>query len=152
MNYKLIVDNKANQCFNVEIDLFCVQIYMQYYSRLFGLVEETEHHKLIYVESEPSESLYGFDLLSTHLIDSMIGDLFFGDANRMHSDLLGPAATEYLDKLFPQKMSQHLLHQLSENFHFIVVLLLTIIISFSFGIFLGRRNMNRVLQKTLKTS
>ena len=42
------------------------------------------------------------DLLGTHLLDGSVGEAFFGDYMRMHRDLLGDAASQYLPRLLPE--------------------------------------------------
>ena len=39
--------------------------------------------------------------VGTHLLDGSVGEAFFGDSMRMHRDLLGDAATQYLPRLLP---------------------------------------------------
>jgi hypothetical protein len=69
---------------------------VQYYARLLG--EPGEGRRLVYAESLWDEAK-ARDLLGTHLLDSAIGDAFFGDDRRMHRDLLADAAAEYLKTL-----------------------------------------------------
>ncbi len=68
----------------------------QYFLRL--LHEPAEGGRVIYAESLWQES-QAIDLLGTHLLDGSVGEAFFGDAMRMHRDLLGDAAKEYLPNL-----------------------------------------------------
>jgi hypothetical protein len=68
----------------------------QYFLRL--LHEPAEGGRVVYAESLWQES-QALDLLGTHLLDGSVGEAFFGDATRMHRDLLGDAAKDYLPKL-----------------------------------------------------
>ncbi|MDR3699431.1 MAG: hypothetical protein P4L56_07330 [Candidatus Sulfopaludibacter sp.] len=70
----------------------------QYFLRL--LHEPREGRRVVYAESlwQEPEAL---DLLGTHLLDGDVGEAFFGDAMRMHRDLLGDAAKQYLPHLLP---------------------------------------------------
>ena len=68
----------------------------QYFARL--LHEKGEGPRIVYAESMYDEQ-QALDLLATHLLDTQIGADFFADRWRMHRDLLGPAATRYLDRL-----------------------------------------------------
>jgi hypothetical protein len=72
---------------------------VQYYARLLG--EPGEGRRLIYAEALWDEGK-ARDLLGTHLVDTAVGDAFFGDDRRMHRDLLADAATEYLKQLRPE--------------------------------------------------
>ena len=70
------------------------EIAMQYFEKLLG---EREGLRLVFAEGlwdEASE----LKLLATHLLDSSVGEGFFGDARRMHRDLLSDAAAEVLAK------------------------------------------------------
>ncbi len=71
----------------------------QYFLRL--LHEPAEGRRVVYAESLWEEPK-ALDLLGTHLLDGGIGDAFFGDYMRMHRDLLGDAAREYLPRLLPK--------------------------------------------------
>ena len=71
---------------------------VQYFARLLG--EPGESNRIIYAESIYEETR-AFNLLGTHLLDSAAAQVFFGDPHRLDSDLLGPAASEYLNTLFP---------------------------------------------------
>jgi hypothetical protein len=71
----------------------------QYFLRL--LHERREGVRVVYAESlweEPN----ALDLLGTHLLDGSVGEAFFGDYMRMHRDLLGDAAGQYLPRLLPK--------------------------------------------------
>jgi hypothetical protein len=68
----------------------------QYFLRLLN--EPGEGRRVVYAESLWDEPR-ALDLLSTHLLDGGVGDAFFGDYMRMHRDLLGDAAKEYLPRL-----------------------------------------------------
>jgi hypothetical protein len=71
----------------------------QYFLRL--LHERGEGRRVVYAESLWEEPK-ALDLLGTHLLDGSVGEAFFGDAMRMHRDLLGDAAKEYLPRLLPK--------------------------------------------------
>jgi hypothetical protein len=70
----------------------------QYFLRL--LHEPSEGGRVVYAESLWEEQK-ALDLLSTHLLDGSAGEAFFGDYMRMHRDLLGDAAKQYLSRLLP---------------------------------------------------
>ena len=69
---------------------------VQYFSRL--LSEPGEGQRIVYAESLFDEPK-ALDLLATRLVDTQVGRDFFDDPTRMHRDLLGDAAREYLDHL-----------------------------------------------------
>ena len=71
----------------------------QYFLRL--LHEPAEGRRVVYAESLWQEP-QALDLLGTHLLDGSVGEAFFGDYMRMHRDLLGDAAGEYLPRLLPE--------------------------------------------------
>ena len=71
----------------------------QYFLRL--LHEPREGRRVVYAESLWEEPK-AIDLLGTHLLDGSVGEAFFGDYMRMHRDLLGDAAHEYLGHLLPE--------------------------------------------------
>jgi hypothetical protein len=71
---------------------------MQYFLRL--LHEPGEGRRVVYAESLWEEP-QALDLLGTHLLDGSVGEAFFGDYMRMHRDLLGDAAKQYLPRLLP---------------------------------------------------
>src|SRR6185369_4955937 len=71
----------------------------QYFLRL--LHEPREGKRVVYAESLWQEP-QALDLLGTHLLDGGVGQAFFGEALRMHRDLLGDAAKQYLPRLLPQ--------------------------------------------------
>lgn len=71
----------------------------QYFLRL--LHEPREGHRVVYAESLWEEPK-AIDLLGTHLLDGSVGEAFFGDYIRMHRDLLGDAAKQYLPRLLPK--------------------------------------------------
>ena len=71
----------------------------QYFLRL--LHETKEGHRVVYAESLWQEP-QALDLLGTHLLDGSVGEAFFGDYMRMHRDLLGDAARQYLPHLLPK--------------------------------------------------
>jgi hypothetical protein len=72
---------------------------VQYFARLFG--EPGEGRRIVYAESlfdEPN----ALDLLATYRVDTQVGLDFFDDPLRMHRDLLGDAARDYLPRLLGQ--------------------------------------------------
>ena len=71
----------------------------QYFLRL--LHEPAEGRRVVYAESLWEEP-QALDLLGTHLLDGSVGEAFFGDYMRMHRDLLGDAAGQYLLRLLPE--------------------------------------------------
>ena len=71
----------------------------QYFLRL--LHEPSEGRRVVYAESLWEER-QALDLLGTHLLDGSVGEAFFGDYMRMHRDLLGDAAKDYLPRLMPK--------------------------------------------------
>ncbi len=71
----------------------------QYFLRL--LHEPGEGRRVVYGESLWEEP-QALDLLGTHLLDGSVGEAFFGDYMRMHRDLLGDAASQYLPRLVPK--------------------------------------------------
>jgi hypothetical protein len=71
----------------------------QYFLRL--LHEPGEGRRVVYAESQWEER-QALDLLGTHLLDGSVGEAFFGDYMRMHRDLLGDAAKQYLPRLLPK--------------------------------------------------
>jgi len=71
----------------------------QYFLRL--LHEPAEGRRVVYAESLWEEA-QALDLLGTHLLDGSVGDAFFDDYMRMHRDLLGDAARQYLPRLLPE--------------------------------------------------
>jgi hypothetical protein len=98
-------------------------VVMQYFLRL--LHEPKEGHPVVYAESlcqEPQaldllgtsafrmespsfiswQEPQALDLLGTRLLDGDVGEAFFGDYMRMHRDLLGDAAKQYLPRLLPE--------------------------------------------------
>jgi hypothetical protein len=71
----------------------------QYFLRL--LHEPAEGGRVVYAESLWDEPK-ALDLLGTHLLDGNVGEAFFSDYLRMHRDLLGEAASQYLPRLLPE--------------------------------------------------
>jgi hypothetical protein len=71
----------------------------QYFLRL--LHEPREGRRVVYAESLWQEP-QALDLLGTHLLDGGVGEAFFSDDMRMHRDLLGDAAKQYLPRLLPK--------------------------------------------------
>jgi hypothetical protein len=69
---------------------------VQYFAKLMGLPGESR--RLVYAE-ELSGRKQARTLLATHQIDSMLSEAFFEDRERMEIDLLGNAASVYLDTL-----------------------------------------------------
>jgi len=74
-------------------------VVMQYFLRL--LHEPREGRRVVYAESLWEEP-QALDLLGTHLLDGSVGEAFFGDYMRMHRDLLGDVASQYLVRLLPK--------------------------------------------------
>lgn len=70
---------------------------VQYFSRLLG--EPGEGRRIVYTESVFDESK-ALDQLATRRVDTHIGEDFFDDPTRMHRDLLGDAARDYLNRRF----------------------------------------------------
>jgi hypothetical protein len=68
----------------------------QYFLRLLN--EPAEGRRVVFAEALWDEPR-ALDLFGTHLLDGDIGEGFFGDYMRMHRDLLGDAAKEYLPRL-----------------------------------------------------
>jgi hypothetical protein len=71
----------------------------QYFLRL--LDEPREGRRVVYAESLWEEP-QALALLGTHLLDGSVGKAFFGNDMRMHRDLLGDAAKQYLPRLLPK--------------------------------------------------
>jgi hypothetical protein len=69
---------------------------VQYFAKLLN--EPGESSRIIYAEALWDEKK-AIDLLGTRLLDTWIGSAFFGDERRMHRDLLGDAAREYLKQV-----------------------------------------------------
>jgi hypothetical protein len=69
---------------------------IQYFAKLLGVAGESR--RLVYAE-ELSGEQQGLNLLATHQLDSELSKAFFGDPERMDIDLLGNAASVYLDLL-----------------------------------------------------
>ena len=67
---------------------------IQFFQRLFR--EPEEGKRIIYAEALWNEK-DALNLLGTHEVDESAGAAFFGDAMRMHRDLLADAAKAYLD-------------------------------------------------------
>ena len=67
---------------------------IQYFAKLLGVPDESR--RLVYAE-ELSGEQQGLNLLATHQLDSELSAAFFGDPDRMEIDLLGNAASVYLD-------------------------------------------------------
>jgi hypothetical protein len=68
------------------------EISQQYFEKLFA---EREGQRIVFAEGlwdEPAQ----LNLLGTHLLDSSVGEGFFGDPRRMHRDLLSEAAAQIL--------------------------------------------------------
>jgi hypothetical protein len=74
-------------------------VVVQYFLRL--LHEPGEGRRVVYAESLWEEP-QALDLLGTHLLDGSVGEAFFGDYMRMHRDLLGDPAKQYLPHLLPK--------------------------------------------------
>ncbi|MDB5353344.1 MAG: hypothetical protein JWN86_4591 [Planctomycetota bacterium] len=69
---------------------------VQYFAKVLGVPGESR--RLVFAE-ELSGEKQGLNLLATHQLDSELAVAFFGDPNRMEIDLLGNAASVYLDSL-----------------------------------------------------
>jgi hypothetical protein len=67
---------------------------VQYFAKLMGLAGESR--RLVYAEVLGGEQ-QALNLLATHRLDSELAVAFFGDPERMEIDLLGNAASVYLD-------------------------------------------------------
>ncbi len=67
---------------------------VQYFAKLLGV--QGESRRVVYAE-ELSGEQQGLDLLATHQLDGELSEAFFGDPERMEIDLLGNAASVYLD-------------------------------------------------------
>jgi hypothetical protein len=67
---------------------------IQYFAKLLGVPDESR--RLVYAE-ELSGEQQGLNLLATHQLDSELAEAFFDDPDRMEIDLLGNAASVYLD-------------------------------------------------------
>ena len=67
---------------------------VQYFAKLMGVPGESR--RLVYAEELGGEK-QGMDLLATHQLDGELSEAFFGDPGRMEIDLLGNAASVYLD-------------------------------------------------------
>jgi hypothetical protein len=67
---------------------------VQYFAKLLG--DTGESRRLVYAE-ELSGEQQGLDLLATHQLDSELSEAFFESPDRMEIDLLGNAASVYLD-------------------------------------------------------
>ncbi|MGJ5820781.1 hypothetical protein [Paludibaculum fermentans] len=70
----------------------------QYFLRL--LHEPAEGGRVVYAEALWDEPK-ALDLLATHVLDGSVGEAFFGEALRMHRDMLGDAAGQYIPTLLP---------------------------------------------------
>ena len=67
---------------------------IQYFAKLMGVPDESR--RLVYAEELTGEQ-QGLNLLATHQLDSELSEAFFDDPDRMEIDLLGNAASVYLD-------------------------------------------------------
>jgi len=74
------------------------EVSFQYFSRLLG--EPREGGRIVVGEGlrEPKDAL---DLLATHRVDGTLGLAVFGDAGRMHRDVLAEGARAWLDRHLP---------------------------------------------------
>ena len=75
------------------------EITLQYFERLLG--EPREGGRVVFAEGLWDEEK-ALDLLATHLIDGAAGAAFFGDASRLHEDMLSDGARKHLDAHPPQ--------------------------------------------------
>jgi hypothetical protein len=73
---------------------------VQYFARLLG--EVGEGRRVVYAEALFDEAK-ALNLLGTRRVDTRLGKDFFDDPRRMHRDLLGDAAREYLDERLEKK-------------------------------------------------
>lgn len=71
-----------------------------YFRRTFG--EDAVNRRLFYAEGLFTEEL-GLDLLGTILLDRGVSMAFFGNETRMERDLLGDAASAYLDEMLAKR-------------------------------------------------
>jgi hypothetical protein len=69
---------------------------VQYFAKLLGVPGESR--RVVYAEELAGES-QGLNLLATHQLDSELSEAFFADPDRMEIDLIGNAASVYLDGL-----------------------------------------------------
>jgi hypothetical protein len=67
---------------------------VQYFAKLLG--DTGESRRLVYAE-ELSGEQQGLNLLATHQLDSELSEAFFENPDRMEIDLLGNAASVYVD-------------------------------------------------------
>ncbi len=72
---------------------------IQYFLRL--LHEPAEGGRVVYAEALWEEPK-ALDLLATHVLDGSVGEAFFGEPMRMHRDMLGNAAGQYIPTLLPE--------------------------------------------------
>jgi len=70
------------------------EISLQYFERLLG--ESREGGRVVFAEGLWDEEK-ALDLLATHLVDGAASEAFFGNAVRLHEDMLGEGARKYLD-------------------------------------------------------
>eukprot|EP00730_Choanoeca_flexa_P012582 TRINITY_DN4415_c0_g1_i1.p1 TRINITY_DN4415_c0_g1~~TRINITY_DN4415_c0_g1_i1.p1 ORF type:complete len:428 (+),score=67.22 TRINITY_DN4415_c0_g1_i1:212-1495(+) len=71
----------------------------QYFSRRYGV--PTNHNQRFYVMEEVSTEPDNLNLMSTHVLDSVSGNWFFGDTYRLWRDALSDGARDALNRLFP---------------------------------------------------
>jgi hypothetical protein len=70
------------------------EISLQYFERLLG--EPDEGGRVVFAEGLWDEEK-ALDLLATHLLDGAASEAFFGNAVRLHEDMLAEGARKYLD-------------------------------------------------------
>jgi len=70
------------------------EIALQYFLRLLG--ESAEGGRVVFAEGLWDEEK-ALDLLATHLLDGAASEAFFGNAARLHEDMLAEGARKYLD-------------------------------------------------------
>jgi hypothetical protein len=70
------------------------EVAMQFFARALG--EEGEGRRLIYAEGVWDEAR-ALELLATHRLDASAAAAFFGDPMRLHRDMLGDGARQYLE-------------------------------------------------------
>jgi hypothetical protein len=69
------------------------EIALQYFERLLG--EPDEGRRVVFAEGLWEEEK-ALDLLATHLLDGAASEAFFGNAARLHEDMLAAGARKYL--------------------------------------------------------
>ena len=75
------------------------EVSLQYFERLLG--ESHEGGRVVFAEGLWDEEK-ALDLLATHVLDGAASEAFFGNALRLHEDMLAEGARKYLDAHPPQ--------------------------------------------------